>query len=118
MYREFILGNNQTGLLTNTSTTAVGGENPSLLLGPNNILPGEVSIIVGSGTGKTSRYAAPSATIASWNSFFASVVASESAAAASASAGEHATSDGVRLAGETKGLWVAASMLFTAILWA
>ncbi|KAI0777947.1 Alpha/Beta hydrolase protein [Irpex lacteus] len=39
MYREFILGNNQTGLLTNTSTTAVGGENPSLLLGRTTSSP-------------------------------------------------------------------------------
>ncbi|KAI0695227.1 alpha/beta-hydrolase [Cytidiella melzeri] len=89
MFREFILGNNQTGLLTNSSTTAIGGEDPSLLIGPNNILPGESAILYGSGTA-TSLFMAPSATIAAWNSFFASVATANqslSSATGSSSAG-------------------------------
>jgi carboxypeptidase D len=74
MFREFILGNNKTGLLIDSNSTAVGGENPSLLLGPNNIYPGRKGILYGSGTA-TSLYTAPSATIASWEAFFASKVA-------------------------------------------
>ena len=50
--------------------SVVGGEQPSLLLGGNNILPGESAILYGSGTA-TSVYVAPSATIASWDKFFA-----------------------------------------------
>ena len=94
MYREFILGNNKTGLLIGPNATAIGGEDPSILQGAYNILPGETSILYGSGSA-TSYYVAPSATIASWNSFFAGVVASESAAAAaSASAGNRLASSG------------------------
>ncbi|KAI0083863.1 hypothetical protein BDY19DRAFT_606451, partial [Irpex rosettiformis] len=117
MYREFILGNNKTGLLTNSSATAVGGEDSSLVVGPNNILFGENSILFGSGT-RTSFYAAPSATIASWRSYFAGVVASESAVAtsASATAGDHASSDGIVSFGEARVWWIAASFGVAAAL--
>lgn len=106
MYREFILGNNQTGLLVNTSTTAIGGEDPSILLGTYNVLPGETSILYGSGS-RTSYYVAPSASIASWNSFFANVVASESAAAAtvSASAVDRASSGAAEISGGLVRSW-------------
>jgi hypothetical protein len=66
MFREFILGNNQTDLVTNSST--IGGEDPSFLLGANNILPGESSILFGTGTA-TSEYIAPSASIDAWRRF-------------------------------------------------
>ena len=78
MFREFILGNNQTGLLDGSRNVAVGGENASLLLGPNNVLPGETSILFGSGS-STAFYAAPSAQVASWNTYFAGVIAAEGA---------------------------------------
>ena len=103
------MGNNQTGLLTNTSTTAIGGEDTSLLVGPNNILFGEDSILYGSGT-RTSYYAAPSATIASWRSYFASVVASESAAAATATGGDRASSGSVVSFDRLRTWWIAASL--------
>lgn len=115
MFREFILGNNQTGLVTNTSLTAVGGENPSLLLGANNILPGESSILFGSGTA-TSEFVAPSATIEAWQTFFASVVSSESAATASASTKSNQTevnSNGAstKFGGTTSGAYWCATLI-------
>lgn len=69
--REFVLGNNQTGLVTNSSGNAsvVGGENATLA---GTVLPGQLGIFVGSGTTQ-STYTYPSATIAAWDSFFASV---------------------------------------------
>ena len=88
MFREFIVGNNQTGLLSDPSATVIGGEDSSLLVGPHNILFGEDSILYGSGT-RTSYYAAPSDTIASWRSYFASVVASEMGTSATATGGAH-----------------------------
>lgn len=67
--REFILGNNQTGLVTNASgdVTVIGGED-SALAGP--VLPGQLGIYVGSGMTQ-STYTYPSATISAWSSFFA-----------------------------------------------
>jgi carboxypeptidase D len=71
MFREFVLGNNKTGLVLDPKSPAIGGEDPSLALGPYNILPGRKEILYGSGTA-TSWYIAPSATIAAWEAFFAS----------------------------------------------
>lgn len=66
--REFVLGNNQTGLVTNSSgsVSVVGGESTTLFA--NDILPGQDGIFVGSGTTQ-STYTYPSATIAAWQSF-------------------------------------------------
>lgn len=71
--REFILGNNQTGLVTNTSgsVSVVGGENATLAA---SIMPGQLGIYVGSAS-TASTYTFPSATIAAWNSFFATITA-------------------------------------------
>ena len=71
LVREFILGNNQTGLVTNSSGTLIihGGENSTLA---DTVLPGQDEIYVGSGTTQ-STFVYPSATIAAWNSFFATV---------------------------------------------
>jgi len=65
--REFVLGNNSTGLVTNSSGSivVVGGENSTLA---ENILPGQAEIYYGSGTTQ-STYTFPSATVAAWNSF-------------------------------------------------
>lgn len=67
--REFVFGSNTTGLVTNTSgtLTVVGGENATLA---DTVLPGQDEIYVGSGTTQ-STFVYPSATIAAWNSFFA-----------------------------------------------
>ena len=73
MLREFILGSNNTGLVLADNTT-VGGVDPSLL--PGDVLQGQSSILYGSGTA-TSEYLAPSETIASWEAFFSSIVATE-----------------------------------------
>lgn len=70
MFREFILGNNQTGLVEGSSV--VGGEDPSLRT--DHALAGQTGILAGSGTA-TSLFFYPSATIAAWNSFFATAVA-------------------------------------------
>jgi hypothetical protein len=65
--REFILGNNATGLVTNSSgnTVVVGGENSTLA---GNVLPGPAEIYYGSGTTQFT-YTFPSATVAAWNGF-------------------------------------------------
>ncbi|KAI0798571.1 Alpha/Beta hydrolase protein [Irpex lacteus] len=67
--REFVFGSNTTGLVTNSSgtLTVVGGENATLA---DTVLPGQDEIYVGSGTTQ-STFVYPSATIAAWNSFFA-----------------------------------------------
>ncbi|KAI0083348.1 Alpha/Beta hydrolase protein [Irpex rosettiformis] len=67
--REFVLGSNTTGLVTNSSgtLTVTGGENATLA---DTVLPGQDEIYVGSGTTQ-STYVYPSASIAAWNSFFA-----------------------------------------------
>ncbi|GJE98051.1 serine carboxypeptidase-like protein [Phanerochaete sordida] len=70
--REFIFGNNQTGLVTNPSgggVSVVGGEDAALA---GTVHPGQLGIYVGSGATQ-STYTYPSATIAAWNSFFATV---------------------------------------------
>ncbi|KAI0695231.1 Alpha/Beta hydrolase protein [Cytidiella melzeri] len=102
MFREFILGSNTTGLLTNSSTTTTS---PPVLMGPNNVLPGGSAILYGSGKA-TSVYVAPSATIAAWNTFFASVASSESAAAATGGGGGGggSSSDGLSIMFRTRGV--------------
>ena len=69
MLREFILGHNETGLVTNSSGTVsvVGGEVASLA---NTVMSGQAGIYAGSGTTQ-STYTYPSATIAAWDSFIA-----------------------------------------------
>lgn len=69
--REFIFGNNQTGLVTNTSSggvTVVGGEVSTL---GNEIMTGEAAIYYGQAT-TASSYFFPSATVEAWNAFIAS----------------------------------------------
>jgi carboxypeptidase D len=72
--REFLLGTNKTGLVTNSSGTVnvEGGEDPGLAAA---ILPGQIEIFYGSGTTQSS-YAAPTATVAAWNSFIATAAPS------------------------------------------
>lgn len=68
-FREFILGNNQTGLVTNSSgnVEVVGGEASSL---KNGILPGTPGILYGSGSDLSTAFY-PSATVAAWESSIA-----------------------------------------------
>jgi carboxypeptidase D len=68
-FREFILGNNQTGLVSNSSgnVQVVGGEASSL---QNGILPGTSGITYGSGSDLSTAFY-PSATVAAWQSFIA-----------------------------------------------
>ena len=65
--REFLLGNNQTGLVqsSNGSVTVVGGENPSL---QQLVIPGQAGIAYGSMTteGLTTW---PTATVAAFESY-------------------------------------------------
>ncbi|KAF8550322.1 alpha beta-hydrolase [Imleria badia] len=67
--REFIFGDNSTGLVTNTSsgTVVVGGEEPSL---GNEIMRGQAGIYYGSAT-TASTYFFPSATIEAWDAYMA-----------------------------------------------
>ena len=72
LLREFILGNNQTGLVTETNgvVSVVGGEDPTLY--ENGILPGADGIFIGAGTTQ-GVYTYPTATIEAWKSFSASI---------------------------------------------
>lgn len=74
-YREFVLGNNDIGQLMPDGTIVNGDDAADLLQG--DILPGQSDLTVGSGTA-TSTIVYPSATIAAWESFFASVVSPSS----------------------------------------
>ncbi|KAI8996599.1 alpha/beta-hydrolase [Trametes punicea] len=76
LIREFILGNNQTGLVTNSSgvVSVVGGESSSLAV---DAIPGQLGIYVGSFSTQ-STYTYPSATIVAWNSFIATATATGS----------------------------------------
>ncbi|KAI0718832.1 alpha/beta-hydrolase [Fomitopsis betulina] len=71
--REFVLGDNQTGLVTTSSgrATVVGGAVSSLAVG---VLPGQSGIFIGSGTTQ-STYTFPSATIAAWDSYIVTATA-------------------------------------------
>ena len=73
MLREFILGSNQTGLVTNSSgsVSILGGETTTIFA--NGVLPGQDGIFVGTGTTQ-STYTYPSATIAAWESFAATAI--------------------------------------------
>ncbi|OBZ74243.1 Serine carboxypeptidase-like 21 [Grifola frondosa] len=78
--REFVFGNNETGLVTNSSGTisVEGGENSTLA---EDVLPGQLGIYIGSGTTQ-STYTFPSATIAAWQSFIATPTAPPNATSA------------------------------------
>lgn len=64
--REFVLGNNQTGLVVSSGGTAsvVGGENPTL---QQTVIPGQLAINYGATTTQGSTVW-PSATIAAFES--------------------------------------------------
>jgi len=63
--REFILGNNKTGLVTNADTPAVGGEDPQYAV---NTLAEGPEIYQGSYT-TTSTYHFPTETVARWDRY-------------------------------------------------
>jgi len=63
--REFILGNNPTGLVTDANTPAVGGEDPQYAV---NTLAEGPEIYQGSYT-TTSTYLFPTETVARWNEY-------------------------------------------------
>ncbi|PCH36382.1 alpha/beta-hydrolase [Wolfiporia cocos MD-104 SS10] len=85
--REFVLGNNETGLVTvsDSHTSVVGGEVSTLA---QDVLPGQSGIFIGSGATQ-STYTFPSATIAAWQSYIVTATATPSvnAAARSSSGG-------------------------------
>ncbi|PSR78207.1 hypothetical protein PHLCEN_2v7539 [Hermanssonia centrifuga] len=69
--REFVLGNNQTGLVMNASgsTSVVGGENPTL---EQTAIPGQLGIAYGS-MSTEGLYTFPTATVAAWQSYVSAV---------------------------------------------
>ncbi|KAG5715584.1 Vitellogenic carboxypeptidase [Termitomyces sp. T112] len=78
--REFVLGDNQTGLVTKTATgqvVVIGGTNSTLA---QDVLPGGDEIYYGPGA-KISTYVFPSATRAAWKSFIQTETALPSPAA-------------------------------------
>jgi len=80
--REFILGNNDTGLVVTDDgkTEVVGGAVSALAVG---VLPGQSGIFIGSGATQ-STYTFPSATIAAWESYIVTATATQGAASAAA----------------------------------
>ena len=102
--REFVLGNNQTGLVIGSggSVSVVGGEDATLAA---PALPGQLGIFQGSGTTQFT-YTFPSATIAAWNSFYANVTAATSS-----------TSGAVANAVGSQCVLVAAAVVAAALLW-
>lgn len=88
LLREFIIGSNPLGTVVTSGSgnvTVIGGEDPSLLIGPNNILPEwTVPVVYGSGTA-TSNYVAPSSIVEAWSEFFAAAVTSVATVAPNAS---------------------------------
>ncbi|KAH9951151.1 alpha/beta-hydrolase [Amylocystis lapponica] len=110
LLREFILGSNQTGLVTNASGTVsvLGGENTTLA---QDVLPGQDGIFVGSGTTQ-STYTYPSATLAAWQDFIVTATAT-----VTGSAGVHipTTSDNGGNA-ERPGILLVMGCLFLAVL--
>lgn len=94
--REFVVGNNQTGLVqtVNQSTSVVGGENPSL---QQSVIPGQSGIAFGSATTQ-GQTAWPAATVAAFDSYInlASITGTsdlKSSATATAGAKSAAASD-------------------------
>ncbi|KAF9005246.1 Alpha/Beta hydrolase protein [Cyathus striatus] len=76
--REFVFGNNATGLVTNSSgqVTVTGGEDSSLV---DDVLPGSDEVFYGS-EGDTSTFLFPSATTEAWNSFIHTALNADSTA--------------------------------------
>ncbi|EJD07280.1 alpha/beta-hydrolase [Fomitiporia mediterranea MF3/22] len=73
LFNEFILGSNKTGTVQEDGSV-VGGEDTSILVGDTGAIPGQISILFGSGDA-TSLYVAPEETRAAWDSFLSSVAA-------------------------------------------
>ena len=71
--REFVIGNNQTGLVTTTNgeTTVVGGEDPNIYA--RGIFEGPVTIPFRI-NGTWSSYAYPTATRAAWAEYTATAI--------------------------------------------
>lgn len=70
LVREFIFGNNESGLVTNTSSgtvTVVGGEVSSL---GSEIMTGQAAIYYGPAT-TVSSYLFPSVTVDAWDAYIA-----------------------------------------------
>jgi hypothetical protein len=80
--REFVFGTNQTGLVTDARTPAIGGETANLTGTAHDVLIAAPGIYVGSGT-TTSTVVAPSSTVAAWVDFLATRLGSVSASGTS-----------------------------------
>ena len=82
LLREFILGNNQTGLVTTAadgSVMVVGGEDPALA---SDALKGQPGIYIGTGFGDeittTGVFTFPAETVAGFESYLATATATAS----------------------------------------
>ena len=73
MLREFVIGNNQTGLVTtvNGETTVVGGEDPDLYA--RGVLAGPLAVPYRK-NGTIMSYTYPSATVAAWEAYTATAI--------------------------------------------
>jgi carboxypeptidase D len=71
LLREFILGDNQTGLVIDSSDNPIGPDHADLVIGAGgDILRADPVVYTGAGTTQGS-IVAPSATVAAWDQFMA-----------------------------------------------
>lgn len=91
--REFVLGNNQTGLVTDASIPAVGGEDPQYAV---NTLAEGPEVYRGSYT-TTSTYYFPSATVARWDKYVQNSLTSNASRTFAQADGAGKTASGVVL---------------------
>jgi carboxypeptidase D len=110
--REFIFGSNQTGLVTSTSSVAIGGENANLTGASHDIVVAAPQIVVGTGA-TTATVIAPSATIAAWDGFLATRIPSSSGTSSSASASSTAKSKNAATRAHLPQLW----LVITQLVW-
>ncbi|KAI0714404.1 alpha/beta-hydrolase [Cerioporus squamosus] len=82
LFRDFILGNSDTGLVVtseNGTVSVVGGEHPALA---GNALLGQPGIFIGTGVGEdittTGTYTFPAKTVAAWESYIVTATATAS----------------------------------------
>jgi carboxypeptidase D len=108
--REFILGRNQTGLVTETSSGTVsvyGGEDPTLARG--DFYPGQPDIYYGAGSTQYTR-TWPSETVTAWNSYIFGTLTQAAPTAGSRTSGSRRGKD-VGISARSIVVWLSVCLL-------